>query len=551
MFVIEGKNTNIVNLNNYPGILPFKLGKAKIQSDQLSIIQVYNLGTLVTEFYRLKSFNNKFIETLKLVEYDVAKQQLINIENKIELQIYQLYPNNKRNKRGILNPLGTVIKCITGNLDSTDAERYEKLITELQLNQNKLKNISIKQITLMQKSIENFNELISNISRNQDNIRTKVIYLEDQLKRILNKDNEEKRYFQNMIIINEMYSIFQNIYDIFEKIEVAISFAKINVLHNSIVNPIELLKEIENYKNKINQDIFPLEIKIENILNFEKIIEIKSYSKDYTITFIMEIPLVEPDLYYYYKLLPLPIPTNNSDFSLIIPFKPYLALSDTKYAYMDEECQEIILQEYLCKKTHPLRLKGNEPCEVKLINFEQDTNNCHPFRIPIKSIQIERISDGRWIITTPHKTLATLKCNNEKENVPLYGTYLIEATPFCEIHLEKFILKTHRSSNTLFEEILLPKLKTNMSFAEEDIIFNPPVWNLNVINMKNNQDIKKELEEQRLSLSSLNNISVKRLSIWTILIYILLILLSLLFTYKYFKNKTRIVVKNDNDDIII
>lgn len=147
--------------------------------------------------------------------------------------------------------------------------------------------------------------------------------------------------------------MYQTIFDIFERMEVAISFAKLNTLHNSIVDPLELIKEIQNFKSQLVMDVLPLEADIDNVLIFEKIIEIKSYSKENVITFILELPLVESEIYHYYQLYPLPIPNNqSSEFYLNIPHKPYLALSNTKYSYMDQVCTQLMPNEYLCKEAH-------------------------------------------------------------------------------------------------------------------------------------------------------------------------------------------------------
>lgn len=102
-------------------------------------------------------------------EYKNTFMPLIALEKRIKNQIYQINPkfNIKRQKRGIFDPLGSLIKCITGNLDQTDAEQYDRQIKQLQENQNKLKEIAFNQITILEKSISQFQSTISNISHNQ------------------------------------------------------------------------------------------------------------------------------------------------------------------------------------------------------------------------------------------------------------------------------------------------------------------------------------------------------------------------------------------------
>lgn len=55
----------------------------------------------------------------------------------------QLHPdiferNVNRNKRGLINVLGSVFKFVSGNLDASDGERYNAAIKELQTNQQNI-----------------------------------------------------------------------------------------------------------------------------------------------------------------------------------------------------------------------------------------------------------------------------------------------------------------------------------------------------------------------------------------------------------------------------
>ena len=53
--------------------------------------------------------------------------------DKITNKMVNLFHN--RNKRGLINGLGSIIKSITGNLDSQDAERYDEIFRKIEENQ--------------------------------------------------------------------------------------------------------------------------------------------------------------------------------------------------------------------------------------------------------------------------------------------------------------------------------------------------------------------------------------------------------------------------------
>lgn len=63
----------------------------------------------------------------------------------------QLAPS-MRIKRGNLNPLGSIIKIITGNLDNDDAIKYEKFIDSIKTRQDALAN-KVTVITEMSKAL--------------------------------------------------------------------------------------------------------------------------------------------------------------------------------------------------------------------------------------------------------------------------------------------------------------------------------------------------------------------------------------------------------------
>lgn len=46
--------------------------------------------------------------------------------NEVEQNIMKLF--NKRQTRGLINGLGSIIKSITGNLDNTDEEHYDDIL---------------------------------------------------------------------------------------------------------------------------------------------------------------------------------------------------------------------------------------------------------------------------------------------------------------------------------------------------------------------------------------------------------------------------------------
>lgn len=142
------------------------------------------------------------------------------------------------------------------------------------------------------------------------------------------------------MVINDITKEFQIIYEILERIETAITFSKINTFHNSIVNPNELFSQLLSISKIIKTIRLLFEPEIKNLIHFERAIEIKSYSKENKIVFIIEIPLVEKEKYDYFHLYPLPIQRNNT-FKIFIPMSKYLIMNEKNFAFLDQPCKEI------------------------------------------------------------------------------------------------------------------------------------------------------------------------------------------------------------------
>lgn len=85
--------------------------------------------------------------------------------NELELNIIKLF--NKRNKRGLINGLGSILKSITGNLDSSDEERYNSILEQLSNNQKILQTEAKEVVHQQQTLTEKFNKNTQTINLNE------------------------------------------------------------------------------------------------------------------------------------------------------------------------------------------------------------------------------------------------------------------------------------------------------------------------------------------------------------------------------------------------
>lgn len=550
----------LIKIKNNPGLLPLQLGQTQISNDHWTYIQIFNINPIILEFNRIKSKFHDLENILKSNEnysreYFNTYNIINNLENKITEQINQInptYSDSNRPKRGLLNALGSIIKIITGNLDNEDAEKYNQQINYLQENQFKMKSILKNQITLLNTSINNFNEIAKNLTHNQLILESRIIQIENTVKQTLIQQTNNYQYFLTQMILNQITFIYQIIYNTLDKIEIAITFAKLNTLHNSIVNPFQLLQEIKNTAIHLTDVAMPFEPELKNILKLENVINIKAYSVDFTIVFILEIPLVDPKPYQYFQLYSLPIKVNNS-YQIILPKSKYVAINEQNYVLIQEACRFINNNEYLCNNLNAVQIHGNLPCEISLIMFNKDISDCLPIPIEIKETQIQKLKPNKWILVIPTEIVVTQSCNKLINKLQLKGTYILNLNKDCEFLINGHILKTHITSQTI-DRFELPYLNVNLS-RPNHINYNPGPLNLNTINAHKILETQDLLNKQQVNLEQLNqSITVTKTSLWTILLYIFVFIFLLYIIYKKLlikKIPPKMTSRNLEEDIMI
>lgn len=457
----------------------------------------------------------------------------------------------KRQRRGLINGLGNIIKSLTGNLDQEDARRYDSEIDTLKQNQNNIKLSMDKQLSLLHKTINNFEEVAKNISHNQLILKKHIDIIAETINSIRSDMSTLREYYRIQMVLTQISMMYQNIYDILEQIEVAISFAKVNNFHNSIVKPSELLEELLLINNKLSTEKLPFQAIPENILIFENILDIKSYSKNNEIIFIIEVPLVEKENYNLFNLFPLPTPTGNH-FKMIIPNFQYLIINDKNFGYSNLPCNKIFDNEYLCKHIHTENFYKDSPCEVQLLTYQHNITSCNPIPVKINSVQVQHVDDGKWILITDKDLTAVQQCASEKENIFLNGTYLAEINFPCSLRIADIVIKSYHNIKRNFYNVPLPVIKFN--FSQNSIHNDLKSTSLNNVNLNKLDILQNEiLSQKHENLKMLESpVYYNRTSFWTILLYIFSISIIVYIVFRYLRPIFCIERKqNSNEDIVI
>lgn len=494
---------------------------------ELNIDNYVKLREHVQSCFNYKAFDSDFIEVESQTEYAMN----ITIE-----KYKQLVPSLIRTKRGLLNPLGSLVKMITGNLDNDDALEYERLMNKLKTKQDRI----ARKITIVAEMLGKLTD-ITNTTRNN------FIQIDEALKEIDHSFNESKLFQTSNKIIhmyNTLTNNFQTLYIRLDEIETALVFARIKLLHPSIVDTdelISLLQEIEKSAKLVYN------ANIENILKIEQCIEIKAYVKQNQIKFIMQIPLIRNDIFNYYKLIPLPIYNNtNSLTTLILPKYPYLLVKGLYTKSLSQPCREIEESRFLCFENDASLLIKDE-CITALVQFSTNVSSCHPVPVIIDDVKADLIQPNRWVVYAKTETLITKYCDSEIMQENICGTYLLTLDDDCQLKIKDLNFKRQQFQGkdvfyTRLPIFNLPRMVTRESDAQRR-----PV-HLNGVDLVNIQQLNNLLQESESEITSESEMyyQFKSFYIGNIAFYIIIITFFVFLAYKY--NIHKICVKDVTQD---
>lgn len=458
--------------------------------------------------------------------------------NRTSLLFEQVLPNHIRKPRGLFNFLGTFQKSITGTLDANDGERYEENFKRMFNNEDKIKIDIEKHLSITNDLITTTNKSIITLVENQRRINTAMADIQTKIERIglcihlLGVQN----------ILEQLSHSLSLICNLLEELSTAISFAQLRQMHQTIIKPNNLREELIDIQNHLKEVNLPFEPTFQNIMKYEKLCKTSVFQKDSYTYFIIKIPLIEKIPYDYYRLYPLPIQKNDS-YITIIPQRNYLLMKPNWYSYSDIPCEEIETRKFICMHNSIIQRKTNEPCEVQLIDYSQNQNNCRFTKINIINPKIQRIENSNsWIITSPSTIIAETNCE-EKKKKQLRGNYLLTIPNRCYSIIDKYKLTPNTNFQTKLEPIDIPMLNIQNNSSILNYHTNIPTMDhLNLDEFselsRRTENLQEEIKNQILE-SDLNqpNSWLTYTLITTVIIAVLIILWTLWSIYAKYKNK--------------
>lgn len=518
---------SLTPLTNNPGILPFKLGICKLENYKHTFIHYYDLNLFSEYISSIDKHIGTMMHYISTVDPAVIEDSVVirqTLLGKLEL-VYTKYRSlryHNRDKRALINALGSVIKSISGNLDHEDAIKYNTAISILQSNQKHLSDKINSDISLNYGILESFNSTISTIAANQYKIYRKI-------NEIMTEINMTDYKLTDYIKLNSLFTLINynldTLCETLTSLENSIAFSKLHITHHSILS----MENIEYIYNILKQTYKPQELLFNDQTDYRDyydLIESGSYYVDNTLVFVLKIPIMYSNIYDYYHLYPTPTYNN----TLLIPIQPYLAMNSDSYWYMDEVCNQF-KNTYYCKMKSFTKTRNPDDCIYSLILKQKITDKCTYIQYNITSEVIDKIDDYNYLITCPAVTKISSVCTEESFNF-IQGTYLVEIPKGCKLTTETNIIRNSENKLRGHPVKLLSFELSNITIKNR----NQPL-KLDDIHMNKLYKLKSLLEREKpLNLETVNSTEHY---FWTTPLYIIIIIILIYYGYLKFINRRR------------
>ncbi|XP_045500652.1 uncharacterized protein LOC123698101 [Colias croceus] len=520
--VIQNQGLQLHQIKRNPGILPLREGYAVVSNDTWRVIKVLDLKLIYDDLeFNINSYLSFRNQVHSCIDIQALGSDFITTELQTDYHMNytidkfeQLIPSS-RSKRGLLNPLGSVIKIITGNLDNEDAIQFENTIEKLKTKQDSIIH-KMTIVTEMVGSLLNVAEISNN---NFIAIQNKLNVIDS----LLNDTNLHQRTNEIIHTYSAFLHNFMSLYVRLSEIETAVAFSKIKLLHQSVVDTKELLLLLKNIETSSK---LPFPVNLDNVLKIEQLIEVQTYVKQSQIKFVMTIPLITDDIYSYFKIIPLPIfNEEKGQTSLILPKYPYVLVKGLKTMPLSQPCKEIDEDRFLCPEILTSTLYKDD-CLADLLRLSTNVSSCQPIPISIDDVKIDNVLPNRWILYVNVETVLTKVCENEVTQEFLHGTYLLTLDETgCYVKIGDITLKKYEVNGIdiiypSLPKIILPNL---MNFPTDRKPVNLKGANLTDINML--RHLIENSENSENQFSSTVNSAVGVINIITFVLIVIIIVI--------------------------
>lgn len=439
---------------NSPGLYFDPLGTLRYYNSYWNVLTFTDISYFkphLETIYRILDNSKRICNSYPDIRIDCSNvlsplEILYHNTNSNYLSLSHLTINNTSNSRfkrsawfGIGGP---ILKQLFGSLDEDDAKAFTDAINANQDDQRHLASLMKQNIHVISSTISSFNNTIQRLNHNEVALNENMAKLDSILETISTSTNKLEASSHLAMTFSALESSLMilnfNLKDLID----SILFGKQNLVHPSILSPMQLLNELNSRNNDIVRN-FPIPLSLDNIHILIDIADVLSFISENKLVFVVKIPLVLLIDYNLYHVYALPTPhdiTSPNSFALISPSTKYLAITEDKLTYSTmndlSECKIIKNNFHLCKLGNIQSSVSNPICEVLIFSeYLKDIPDSCGYKVIFGNVDIwQKLMNNKWIYVQSDIAKLSVNCNGNIVDHDVIGTGILTVPKNCKAY---------------------------------------------------------------------------------------------------------------------
>ncbi|KAI5631380.1 baculovirus F protein domain-containing protein [Phthorimaea operculella] len=285
-----------------------------------------------------------------------------------------------RQRRGLINGIGYVANSLFGVLDEHFAEKYERDIHLIRLNQKHLSSLWKNQTSVVEAELNVLKRTEILIDKQHKFMNKKINSLEGAL-------NEVKTGVQNISLINDFLTtamITSNIIQSLKNVQETLLDTVTNIYNGKfnfhILSPDQLRYELGVISEQLPKDLSLPVKKTDSLSELYNLLQVRARVTSKFIIFEITIPLIGEDMYEILKIIPVPKIAENEKEIVVVPISSYVAVSLKKDAFVEitkEDLKSCVHRDpgtTLCHIKRPIKIIKDEQSFCEFFQFTNRLN---------------------------------------------------------------------------------------------------------------------------------------------------------------------------------
>lgn len=461
----------IMDLSQNPGLVIISAGESFMKVGEHRIYHTIDFDLYQPTFTKFKAIIKELRTFGNFTELnDIISAKLDNLRN-----IYFGLRMKTRQKRGLINFVGSGIKFLTGNMDHEDYIEISRDLDDLKSQNNNLVRENNQQRKINFDMQDRINKLIKQLNYQQSLI-------------VKNLNNaQSNNNLQNQIqLLEKLVNVniqLDHLISHFKDVSESIHLAKLNLISKHILQPDELSFSIEKLEEK--------GIIIDNIEQVYDFLEISAFYNMSKLVFVIKIPSIEKVTYNHLILEPIPVENK----IMKLPSNTAMISENSTY-FITKDCRQIEGHR-ICTKNSDVADFSNDTCFSKLLRGMTGTCVFERFN---NSKEIRQVTTNHIVVKSKLPVKIETNCGITSRN--LSGSFLIQYRN-CSINLDS---TTFENTEIIRRELPLIIPLDGLQITQQ--VSEKPIENLHIINRNHLETISHRIQYSSISLSVLSILGI-------------------------------------------